>query len=71
MQEAGVSSHTPCSCAAVALAGVPGVQPPQSGFGLLPNAGSPQSGVQSPAVDRHVLGHFGVRMGEFHKLYCC
>ena len=69
------SSHqvwlVPGSLAAVALAGVPGAQPPQSVLRLLLNAGSAQHGVQRPAVNRHVLRHLRVRVGELHKLHCC
>lgn len=56
---------------AVALAGVPGVQPPQSVFGLLADAGSAQHGVQRPAVNRHVLGHLWVGVGELRELHSC
>lgn len=61
----------PGGLAAVALAGVPGVQPPQSVLGLLADAGSAQHGVQRPAVGWHVLGHLWVGVGELHELYCC
>ena len=61
----------PGGLAAVALAGVPGVQRPQSVLRLLADAGPAQHGVQRPAVDGHVLGHLRVGVGELHKLDCC
>lgn len=61
----------PGGLAAVALAGIPGVQLPQSVFGLLADTGPTQHGVQRPAVDGYVLGHLWVRVGELHKLHGC
>lgn len=54
-----------------ALAGVPGIQSPQSLLSLLTDTGPAQYRVQCPAVDRHVLGHVGVRMGELYELHRC
>lgn len=61
----------PGGLVAVTLAGIPGVQPPQSVLGLLADTGPTQHGVQCPAVDGHVLGHLRVRVGELHKLHGC
>lgn len=57
--------------AAEALAGIPGIQSPQSMLSLLTDTGPTQYRVQRPAVDRHVLGHVGVRMGELYELHRC
>lgn len=64
-------SDGPGGLAAVGLAGVPGLQPLQGELGLLADAGPAQHGVERPAVDRHVLRRFGVRMGELHELHRC
>lgn len=61
----------PGGLAAVALAGIPGVQLPQSVLGLLADTGPTQHGVQRSAVDGHIPGHLRVRVGELHKLHGC